>query len=164
MWFNLFDSGRSDAMIQYEELAPRLEELAHRAKTQGRTKGLMIVRDYDAKRSRYRGWLGKGDSLRAVNSIVRKVVAAAGLDKRITLEAFRHGGITGMADADMTDAQMRIFTRHKRRLPTYIGPTQKQVRDGRKKINARRKETQMETKDRIPIPIAIYPQPSSRVA
>jgi hypothetical protein len=160
MWFSLFDSEKRGAELQYQELAPRLEELAHRAEQQGRKDGLMLA-NYDAKACKYRGWLGKSDNLSRVNGIVRAIVKVAGLNKKITLEAFRHGGITGMADADMTDAQMRIFTRHPgRRLPTYIGPTQAQVRDGRRKIITRRNTKEREVKERIPIQMAVYPQPS----
>lgn len=160
MWFSLFDSATRGASLQYEELAPRLEELAQRAEQQGREDGLMLAR-YDAKARKYRGWLGKGDSLSAVNGVVRAIVKVAGLNKKVTLEAFRHGGITGMADADMTDAQMRIFTRHPgRRLPTYIGPTQAQVREGRRKINAHRKAKEQEITDRILIQPAQYPKAS----
>jgi hypothetical protein len=160
MWFSLFDSATRGADLQYEELAPRLEELAHRAKQQGRKDGLMLA-NYDAKAFKYRGWLGKEDSLSRVNSIVRAIVKVAGLNKKITLEAFRHGGITGMADADMTDAQMRVFTRHPgRRLPTYIGPTQAQVREGRRKIITHRTAKEQEVTERIPIQMAVYPEPS----
>jgi hypothetical protein len=157
MWFSLFDADTESAAVQYDELAPRLEELAYRAKQAGRTSGPLIAR-LDAKSGIHRGWLGKGDNLSAVNRIVRKIVAAAGLKKKVNLEAFRHGGITGMADADLTDAQMRVFTRHgPRRLPTYIGPTQAQVRAGRKKIKARRLQKSEEYMGRIEIPRAQYP-------
>jgi hypothetical protein len=160
MWFSLFESATRGAVLQYEELAPRLEELAHRAKCLGRKDGLMLV-NYDAKACKYRGWLGKNDSLSRVNGIVRAIVKVAGLNKKITLEAFRHGGITGMADADMTDAQMRVFTRHPgRRLPTYIGPTQAQVREGRRKIITHRNAKVEEVTERIPIQMAVYPKPS----
>lgn len=157
MWFPLFDSATRGAVLQYEELAPRLEELAYRAKQQGREDGLMLV-NYDAKACKFRGWLGKNDSLARVNAIVRAIVKVAGLNAKITLEAFRHGGITGMADADMTDAQMRVFTRHlSSQLPTYIGPTQTQVREGRRKIITRRNAKEREVSERIPIQMAAYP-------
>jgi hypothetical protein len=47
-----------------------------------------------------------------------------------------------------------------RRLPTYIGPTQAQVREGRRKIITHRNAKVEEVTERIPIQMAVYPKPS----
>jgi hypothetical protein len=151
MWLPLFDTAKKGrkARLLYPDLAPRLEVLCENARKAGRSEGLMFVKG-NARSFKKTGWAGKGDSISAVNKVVREIVEAAGLPKQVTMAAFRHGGITELGDADLTDTQIRNITRQSaRQLPTYIGPTQVQARTAQRKRIDRRIEKKEEPNTRI---------------
>jgi len=66
------------------------------------------------------------DYLRAT---VMAIARAATLRDDLSLASFRHGGFTEVADADLTDTQLRAAGRHRsaRQLPTYAKRTPKQL-------------------------------------
>src|SRR5262249_1273638 len=65
--------------------------------------GLMIVRDW-GNRSPWPTWRSPDDpELTFMITKVRKIMRAAGLRPELTFTSFRHGGLTEMGDADLTD-------------------------------------------------------------
>jgi hypothetical protein len=64
----------------------------------------------------------------------------AGLRDELTFTSFRHGGFTEAADADLSDAQMRVQGRYKsaKVLPRYAKRTMRQVAEGARKRRAQR--------------------------
>src|SRR5262245_48850608 len=80
---------------------------------------------------------GKG-ALDLMGVKVRSILRAAGIDPAITFTSFRHGGLTELGDADLTDAQIRAVSRHKspRVLTRYVKRTEKQIVEATKKRRA----------------------------
>jgi hypothetical protein len=58
---------------------------------------------------------------------VRLILRAADTDPAITFTSFRHGGLTELGDADLTDAQIRAVSRHKS--PKVLSPRLGRRRD-----------------------------------
>src|SRR5436189_5926803 len=85
-------------------------------------------------------WITERKDLRYLRSVVKKVVAAAGLRTELSFTSFRHGGFTEGADSDLTDAELRAAARHRstRQLPTYAKRTPKQPISGSKKRHEER--------------------------
>jgi hypothetical protein len=69
---------------------------------------------------------------------VKEVIRAAGLRDKLTFTSFRHGGFTEAGDADLTDAQIRVQSRHTsaKVLPRYVKRTMRQIAGGAKKRRA----------------------------
>ena len=98
--------------------------------------GLIFRRDHKHRRSRTPlPWITERKDLRYLRSVVKKIVAAAGLRSELSFTSFRHGGFTEGADSDLTDAELRAAARHRstRQLPTYAKRTRKQLISGSKK-------------------------------
>ena len=98
--------------------------------------GLIFRRDHKHRRSQLPlPWITERKDLRYLRSVVKKIVAAAGLRTELSFTSFRHGGFTEGADSDLTDAELRTAARHRstRQLPTYAKPTRKQLISGSKK-------------------------------
>ena len=100
--------------------------------------GLMIVRDW-GNRSPWPTWRSPDDpELTFMITKVRKIMRAAGLRPELTFTSFRHGGLTEMGDADLTDRQIIAQSRHKSPniLKHYVKRTARQIAEGAKKRRA----------------------------
>ena len=64
-----------------------------------------------------------------VKKKTKKVIRAAGLRDELCFTSFRHGGLTELGDADLTDTQIRALSRQKstKVLPRYIKRTRRQI-------------------------------------
>jgi hypothetical protein len=127
-WWPLFDETG-------EPLFPELMEELDAIK-ETTVIGLIIRRDHKHRRSPTPlPWITERKDLRYLRSVVKKIVAAAGLRPELSFTSFRHGGFTEGADSDLTDAELRAAARHRstRQLPTYAKRTRKQLISGSKK-------------------------------
>jgi hypothetical protein len=134
-WMDLFDEG---ARPIFPELMAELDEIRR-----SRIGGLMIVRDWGDRRP-WPTWPAKDNpDLTYVNTKVREIIRAAGLRAELTFTSFRHGGMTEMGDADMSNTQIRAQSRHRsdRVLSRYIKKTTRQIAEGAKKRRAIREAT-----------------------
>ena len=135
-WWPLFDEAG-------EPLFPELMvELDAIKKTM--VSGLVFRRDHEHRRSRTPlPWITERKDLRYLRSVVKKIVAAAGLRSELSFTSFRHGGFTEGADSDLTDAELRAAARHRstHQLPTYAKRTRKQLISGSKKRREERTKT-----------------------
>jgi len=98
--------------------------------------GLVFRRDHEHRKSRTPlPWITERKDLRYLRSVVKEIVAAAGIRNELSFTSFRHGGFTEGADSDLTDAELRAAGRHRsaRQLPTYAKRTRKQLISGTKK-------------------------------
>ena len=98
--------------------------------------GLIFRRDHEPRKSRIPlPWITASKDLRYLRSVVKKIVAAAGLRTELSFTSFRHGGFTEGADSDLTDAELRAAARHRStsQLPTYAKRTRKQLISGSRK-------------------------------
>jgi hypothetical protein len=127
-WWPLFDETG-------EPLFPELMAELDAIKETGAS-GLVFRRDHEHRRSRaLLPWITERKDLRYLRSVVKKIVAAAGLRSELSFTSFRHGGFTEGADSDLTDAELRAAARHRspHQLPTYAKRTRKQLISGSKK-------------------------------
>jgi hypothetical protein len=126
-WWPLFDENG-------EALFPELmAELDATRKTT--VSGLVFRRDHEHRRSRIPlPWITERRDLRYLRSVVKRIVAAAGLRSELSFTSFRHGFTEG-ADSDLTDAELRAAGLHRstRQLPAYAKRTRKQPISGTKK-------------------------------
>jgi hypothetical protein len=127
-WWPLFDETG-------EPLFPELMAELDAIKETGAS-GLVLRRDHGHRRScAPLPWITERKDLRYLRSVVKKIVAAAGLRSELSFTSFRHGGFTEGADSDLTDAELRAAARHRspHQLPTYAKRTRKQLISGSKK-------------------------------
>jgi hypothetical protein len=127
-WWPLFDETGASL---FPELMAELDAIKETTVT-----GLIFRRDHKHRRSSTPlPWLTERKDLRYLRSVVKKIVAAAGLRPELSFTSFRHGGFTEGADSDLTDAELRAAARHRstRQLPTYAKRTRKQLISGSKK-------------------------------
>jgi hypothetical protein len=127
-WWPLFDETGASL---FPELMAELDAIKETTVT-----GLIFRRDHKHRRSSSPlPWLTERKDLRYLRSVVKKIVAAAGLRPELSFTSFRHGGFTEGADSDLTDAELRAAARHRstRQLPTYAKRTRKQLISGSKK-------------------------------
>jgi hypothetical protein len=113
--------------------------------------GLVLRRDHGHRRSRTQlPWITERKDLRYLRSVVKKIVAAAGLRRELSFTSFRHGGFTEGADSDLTDAELRAASRHRspHQLPIYAKRTRKQLVSVSKK--RREERTQAAAPNRLP--------------
>jgi hypothetical protein len=131
-WWPLFDETGEPL---FPELMTELDAIKETM-----VSGLVFRRDHEHRRSRAPlPWITQRKDLRYLRSVVKKIVAAAGLRSELSFTSFRHGGFTEGADSDLTDAELRAAARHRssQQLPTYAKRTRRQLISGTKK---RRKE------------------------
>ncbi|TYL91784.1 hypothetical protein FXB40_28140 [Bradyrhizobium rifense] len=98
--------------------------------------GLVFRRDHAHRRSATPlPWITPRKDLRYLRSVVKKIIAEAGLRQELSFTSFRHGGFTEGADSDLTDAELRAAGRHRssRQLPTYAKRTGTQLIKAAKK-------------------------------
>lgn len=127
-WWPLFDD-RGEAL--FPELMAELDAIK-----QVTVSGLVFRRDHAHRKSRIPiPWITERQDLRYLRSVVKDIVAAAGIRAELSFTSFRHGGFTEGADSDLTDAELRAAGRHRsaRQLPTYAKRTRKQLISGTRK-------------------------------
>ena len=127
-WWPLFDETGKPL---FPELMTELDAIKETM-----VSGLVFRRDHEHRRSRAPlPWITERKDLRYLRSVVKKIVAAAGLRSELSFTSFRHGGFTEGADSDLTDAELRAAARHRspHQLPTYAKRTRKQLISGSKK-------------------------------
>ena len=127
-WWPLFDETGKPL---FPELMTELDAIKETM-----VSGLVFRRDHEHRRSRAPlPWITERKDLRYLRSVVKKIVAAAGLRSELSFTSFRHGGFTEGADSDLTDAELRAAARHRspHQLPTYAKRTRKQLIAGSKK-------------------------------
>lgn len=106
VWLPLFDEAGA---ALYPELMERLDEIKR-----GRISGLMLVRDWkDEEAGHPVPWVTQSGDLSYMGHEAKRLFRQAGLRGELSLTSFRHGGMTEMGDADLTDSQMRAISRHK---------------------------------------------------
>ena len=130
VWIPLFHQGKP----LFPELMERLDAIKR-----NRIGGLLIVRDWADKTSGVPvPWATKSGDLTYMRHTTKAMVAAARIPTNLTFTSWRHGGMTELGDADLTDAQIRAISRHKdaRTLPRYIKKTQRQIIAGTQKRRA----------------------------
>jgi len=99
-WWPLYDEMGEPL---FPELMAELDAI--KAKT---VWGLVFRRDHEHRRSPAPlPWPTERKDLRYLRSVVKKIVAAAGLRSELSFTSFRHGGFTEGADSDLTDAELR---------------------------------------------------------
>ena len=116
-------------MYFYPELEERLRKTVRRG-------SLIIMRDrQDRKRKEHlpyqESWF---------QHLARKIMNKAGLPDGLSFTSFRHGGMTELGDAELTDQEMMALSAHKQRgmLTVYSKRTEKQRRTAaRKRLAAR---------------------------
>ncbi|WP_076867004.1 hypothetical protein [Bradyrhizobium mercantei] len=127
-WWPLFDD-RGEAL--FPELMAELDVIK-----QDMVSGLVFRRDHAHRKSTTPlPWITERKDLRYLRSVVKDIVAAAGIRSELSFTSFRHGGFTEGADSDLTDAELRAAGRHRsaRQLPTYAKRTRKQLISGTRK-------------------------------
>jgi hypothetical protein len=127
-WWPLFDE---TGELLFPELMTELDAIK-----EAMVSGLVFRRDHEHRRSRAPlPWITERKDLRYLRSVVKKIVAAAGLRSELSFTSFRHGGFTEGADSDLTDAELRAAARHRssQQLPTYAKRTRRQLITGTKK-------------------------------
>jgi hypothetical protein len=132
-WWPLFDEAGEPL---FPELMVELDAIKETM-----VSGLVFRRDHEHRRSRIPlPWITERKDLRYLRSVVKKIVAAAGLRSELSFTSFRHGGFTEGADSDLTDAELRAAARHRstHQLPTYAKRTRKQLISGSKKCREER--------------------------
>lgn len=132
VWVPLFDKGSP----LFPELMARMD-----AMKRGRVGGLFFMRDWpDAIAKVPLPWATSSGALDFVKKKTKEVVRAAGLRDELSFTSFRHGGLTELGNADLTDTQIRALSRQKssKVLPRYIKRTQSQIITGTMKRRALR--------------------------
>ncbi|MET4231212.1 hypothetical protein ABIB83_003366 [Bradyrhizobium sp. I1.8.5] len=121
-WWPLLDETGAPL---FPELMEELDEIKKTSLS-----GLVFRRDHAHRRSETPlPWITPRKDLRYLRSVVKKIIAEAGLRQELSFTSFRHGGFTEGADSDLTDAELRAAGRHRssRQLPTYAKRTGKQL-------------------------------------
>ncbi|WP_183507921.1 hypothetical protein [Methylobacterium brachythecii] len=134
VWIPLLDRGEP----LFPELVARLDEVKR-----SRIGGLLIVRDWtDRGAGLPLPWITENGDLTYMRQTTKEVIASAGLPSDLSFRSWRHGGMTELGDADLTDSQIRAISRHKdvRTLPRYVKKTQRQIVAGTRKRRAERTE------------------------
>lgn len=100
---------------------------------------------YVCMRERQKGlrvFSGDWQRIKNADKIARRIREHAGLPDYVTLEAFRHGGLTELGDAEVPDTLAKAISRHRHRgtLDRYIHRTDRQVVTAQKMRLAHRKD------------------------
>ena len=134
VWIPLFDKGAP----LFPELMARMD-----AMKRDRVGGLFFVRDWaDPIAKIPLPWATAAGGLDFVKKKAKAVIRKAGLRDELSFTSFRHGGITELGNADLTDTQIRALSRQKssKVLPRYIKRTRRQIVAGTAKRRALREE------------------------
>jgi len=103
--------------------------------------GLFFVRDWIDKAAQVPlPWATASGALDFVKKKTKEVIRAAKLRDELSFTSFRHGGLTELGDAELTDTQIRALSRQKssKVLPRYIKRTRRQIIAGTYKRRALR--------------------------
>ncbi|MDI4237763.1 hypothetical protein OZ411_33665 [Bradyrhizobium sp. Arg237L] len=128
-WIALFD--HEDGTPLFPEIMERLD----RAKI-NRTSGPLIFRDHVWRATtKYEPWDTKFGGGTQFDRMVKKIVEAAGLRKEITFTSFRHGGLTELGEAELTELEIIHLSRHKsaRVLRRYVKRSAKLLSNAQRK-------------------------------
>jgi hypothetical protein len=89
-----------------------------------------------------RVFAGEWVAIKNADKIARRIRKHAGLGDHVTLESFRHGGLTEMGDSGLSDTLAIAISRHRQRqtLGRYIHTTDKQVVTGQRMRLAHRSD------------------------
>lgn len=139
VWIPLFDQAGA---ALFPELMARMDRL--KANRVGN--GLFFLRDWIDRRAGVPlPWATSKGALDFMGTKVRQILRPAETDRAITFTSFRHGGLTELGDADLTDAQIRAVSRHKspKVLTRYVKRTEKQIVEATKKRRAGRPVSQV---------------------
>jgi hypothetical protein len=134
VWIPLFDKGAP----LFPELMARMD-----AMKRDRVGGLFFVRDWaDPIAKIPLPWVTAAGGLDFVKKKAKAVIRKAGLRDELSFTSFRHGGLTELGNADLTDTQIRALSRQKssKVLPRYIKRTRRQIVAGTAKRRALREE------------------------
>jgi len=133
VWIPLYDAAGA---ALFPELMARMDAM-RRDRIGG---GPFFVRDWRDRRTDVRQPWAPNGNVRTITRKTREILDAVGLPREITFTSFRHGGLTELGDADLTDAQIRAISRHKsaKVLTGYVKRTEKQIIDGTHKRRAMR--------------------------
>jgi hypothetical protein len=132
VWVPLFDNG----VPLFPELMARMDRMKR-----DRVGGPFFIRDWLDKTAKVPlPWATALGGLDFVKKKTKAVIRAAGLPDKLSFTSFRHGGLTELGDADLTDVQIRALSRQKssKVLPRYIKRTQRQIIAGTHKRRALR--------------------------
>src|SRR5262249_37768967 len=132
VWVPLFDKG----IPLFPELMERMDVMKR-----DRVGGLFFIRDWLDKMAKVPlPWATSSGDLDFVKKKTKVVIRAAGLRDNLSFTSFRHGGLTELGDAELTDTQVRALSRQKssKVLPRYIKRTQRQIIAGTHKRRALR--------------------------
>src|SRR5258708_4029655 len=126
VWIPLYDAAGA---ALFPEVMVRMD-LMKRNRIGG---GPFFVRDWRDRRTDARlPWAARTGNGRTITRKTREILDAVGLPREITFTSFRHGGLTELGDAELSDAQIRAISRHKsaERPAGYVKRTEKQIIDG----------------------------------
>lgn len=132
VWVPLFDAG----VPLFPELMARMD-----AMKRDRVGGLFFVRDWPDRAAKIPlPWATATSALDFVKQKSKEVIREAELRDELSFTSFRHGGLTELGDAELTDAQIRALSRQKssKVLPRYIKRTRRQIVAGTQKRRALR--------------------------
>ncbi|RAI43161.1 hypothetical protein [Rhodoplanes roseus] len=133
VWVPLFDEAGASL---FPELMMRMDAL----KRDRIGQGPFFVRDWcDRSRRTPLPWATPKGGLDLVRKKSKAVLLGAELADDLSFTSFRHGGLTELGDADLTDTQIRALSRQtKAVLPRYVKKTQRQIIAGTRKRRALR--------------------------
>lgn len=146
-WWPLFDE---TGVPLFPELMAEIDEIKKTS-----LPGLVFRRTHAHRSSAIPlPWITPRKDLRYLRSVVKKIVAEAGIRQELSFTSFRHGGFTEGADSDLTDAELRAAGRHRssRQLPTYAKRTGKQLIAATKKRREERTRSLLFRLNVIPSP------------
>jgi hypothetical protein len=136
VWVPLFEQQGQTKVPLFPELMGRLDTIKR-----SRIAGLMFYRDWnDPVAGVPLPWATESGDLTYVRHLTKKAIMAAGLAADLTFTSFRHGGLTELGDAELSDTEIRALSRQRtsKVLPRYIKRTRKQIIAGAKKRRATR--------------------------
>jgi len=106
VWMPLVSAGGEPL---FDELTSRLILIKR-----DRQAGLMLYRDaWYRKTGEFKPWISEGGDLTQMRTKVAEIFEEARIQRRLTLKAFRQGGISELAEARLSDRQIVNITRQK---------------------------------------------------
>lgn len=138
-WLPLFqlDAKSREKVALFPKLMARMDAL----KRDRVGNGLFFVRDWIDRRAKAPvPWAPASGDISYAGRWVKQIILAAGRDPALSFTSFRHGGMTELGDAELTDAEIRALSRHKSSevLGRYVKRTQRQIIAGVEKRRALR--------------------------
>lgn len=121
LWIPLFEK----AVPLFPELMTRMDALK-----EDRVGGLFFRRDWPDRVAKVPlPWATATGALDFVAKKAKEIIRAAGLREKLSFTSFRHGGLTELGDAELTDSQIRALSRQKstKVLPRYVKRTRRQI-------------------------------------